>query len=292
MRLAGLLLAFPLLASSAASASEGSCPDSLEITPAQAPRCVDQSRTVVGRLDNVGRSKGGNAYLNFCADFRNCPFSAVIFPKHRDLFPTLDRLVGSEIEVTGRLREYKGRPQIIIEKPEQLGSRSAGSASPDRLVSQPNPVAVDEPAPPPATPRRAPKLSASIPSAELPLPAVTVVAKPAVTEADPTDTVRPSTPAEISPAEVSTFVGQRARVRGRVARFAFEGNDLVARFERGSGNVLFVAVVAEPDVERLSRSAESWDGHDVVIEGDIALYDGVPSIFVRNPKQVTVISDR
>lgn len=292
MRPLVLLLAVLLPAVAPAARADASCPVDAEIPIGAAGRCLGETRTVVGRLDHVGHSKGGNAYLNFCKDFRSCAFSAVVFKKNRGRFPDLDALAGADVAITGKIKEYKGQPQIIVEGPDQLVARveTPPARAPSGLPA-PRAEAPRPPAPalkgviPPAKEAPPPKLTATIPPAQAPAPSE----PPAPVEPE---LVIPVPTPDVTPGEVAKFVGRRARVRGRVARFSFEGNDLVARFERGSGNVLFVAVVAEPDVDRLTRQAEQWDGRNVAIEGEVALYDGIPGIFVRDPKQVTVLGER
>ena len=71
----------------------------------------------------VFTSKAGNTYLDFCEDYRACPFSSVIFSQDRTKFGDLSVLQGQFVEIRGLVSYYKDRPQIIIRAPEQLKLR-------------------------------------------------------------------------------------------------------------------------------------------------------------------------
>lgn len=78
---------------------------------------------VTGRVLKVFTSKAGNTYLDFCEDYRACPFSSVIFSQDRTKFGDLASLQGQVVEIRGLVSYYKERPQIIIRAPEQLKLR-------------------------------------------------------------------------------------------------------------------------------------------------------------------------
>lgn len=78
---------------------------------------------MTGRVLKVFTSKMGNTYLDFCEDYRSCPFSSVIFSEDRAKFGNLLSLQGQVVEIRGLVSYYKERPQIIIRGPEQLKLR-------------------------------------------------------------------------------------------------------------------------------------------------------------------------
>jgi hypothetical protein len=65
-------------------------------------------------------SKTGNTFLDFCADYKTCPFSSVIFASDRNKFGNLETLTGRQVEIRGLISTYNGRPEIIIRDPWQI----------------------------------------------------------------------------------------------------------------------------------------------------------------------------
>ena len=68
----------------------------------------------------VFTSRGGNTFLDFCEDYRNCPFTSVIFSSDKGKFGDLGSLAGRQVEIRGPITAYQGRPEIIIHDPEQI----------------------------------------------------------------------------------------------------------------------------------------------------------------------------
>jgi len=111
---------------------------SLTVTPSALPSssgasetagCVDfrqagdhtgQTGCVSGRILRVFTSRAGNTYLDFCPDYRSCPFSSVIFASDRDKFGDLGTLGGRTVELRGTISVYQGRAQIIVHDPQQI----------------------------------------------------------------------------------------------------------------------------------------------------------------------------
>jgi hypothetical protein len=75
---------------------------------------------VSGRVLKVFTSRGGNTFLDFCEDYRDCPFGSVIFSSDKNKFGDLQSLAGRQIEIRGPITVYQGRPEIIIRDPEQI----------------------------------------------------------------------------------------------------------------------------------------------------------------------------
>src|SRR5579864_871017 len=74
---------------------------------------VGDNVCVSGKVLNV-TEKRGVRFLNFCEDYRVCPFTVVVF--NRDLRDVGDiyRLAGRTIEVHGVVKLYDSRPEIIL----------------------------------------------------------------------------------------------------------------------------------------------------------------------------------
>ena len=90
---------------------------------AEASSHVGEASCISGRILKVFTSKAGNTYLDFCEDYRSCPFSSVIFSEDRGKFGDLSFLQGQVVEIRGLVSYYKERPQIIVREPEQLKLR-------------------------------------------------------------------------------------------------------------------------------------------------------------------------
>jgi len=81
---------------------------------------VGQTGCVSGRVLKVFTSRGGNTFLDFCEDYRECPFTSVIFSSDRQKFGNLQSLAGRETEIRGPITVYQGKPEIIVRDPEQI----------------------------------------------------------------------------------------------------------------------------------------------------------------------------
>lgn len=89
------------------------------ISPVEAGDYNGKTVTVKGFVADVYKSEKV-AYLNFVEKFPNNPFTAVIFARQFEDFPDIGKYRGKDVEVTGRVSIYKGKPQIIINNPNQL----------------------------------------------------------------------------------------------------------------------------------------------------------------------------
>ena len=75
---------------------------------------------VTGRLLRVFTSRGGNSFMDFCADYRSCPFTSVIFASDKAKFGDLGTLAGRQVEIQGTITTYQGHAEIIIHDPQQI----------------------------------------------------------------------------------------------------------------------------------------------------------------------------
>ena len=99
------------------------------VTPGASSDCVDfhdagshtgQAGCVAGRVVRVFTSGSGNTFLDFCADYRNCPFTSVIFASDRSKFGDLATLGGRRVELRGSITVYQGRAEIVVHDPPQI----------------------------------------------------------------------------------------------------------------------------------------------------------------------------
>lgn len=86
----------------------------------EAPDNIGKKFWVKGKIDHVFVSNNGNYFLNFCPDFRDCPFSSLIFSEKAYLFNDINSWSGESVYIYGLIGIYQNRPQIIIENPNQI----------------------------------------------------------------------------------------------------------------------------------------------------------------------------
>jgi hypothetical protein len=86
----------------------------------EAAKHVGEDGCVAGRVVRVYTSRAGNTFLDFCPDYRQCPFTTVIFAKDRSKFGDLETLQGRWVEIRGPIVPYRDRPEIIIHDPDQV----------------------------------------------------------------------------------------------------------------------------------------------------------------------------
>ena len=95
------------------------------------PPCVDirnaaplvgKTGCVAGLVLRVYSARTGNTFLDFCQDYRTCPFSSVIFASDKNKFGDLQSLQGKRVQILGNVVSYQGRAEIIIRDPKQVQS--------------------------------------------------------------------------------------------------------------------------------------------------------------------------
>lgn len=104
--------------SSAAAAQGESC-----VSYADAGNFVGEGKCVFGKVEKVYTSSGGTIFLDFCPDYKTCPFSAVIFKSDSVKFSDLKQYQGKTVEITGLVKTYQGRPEIILSDASQIKIR-------------------------------------------------------------------------------------------------------------------------------------------------------------------------
>ena len=83
---------------------------------------VGKSGCVAGLVLRVYSARTGNTFLDFCQDYRTCPFTSVIFASDKSKFGNLESLQGKRVEIRGDVVTYQGRAEIIIRDPQQVRS--------------------------------------------------------------------------------------------------------------------------------------------------------------------------
>jgi hypothetical protein len=86
-----------------------------------APKKIDENVCVTGKVLKVNSSaRSGTVFLNFCENYRKCPFSVVVFPRDLEKVGDVRALEGRVIEIHGRVKEYKGQAEMVLEDIQQL----------------------------------------------------------------------------------------------------------------------------------------------------------------------------
>ncbi len=83
---------------------------------------VGSLASVRGTLVKTYTSKTSTVFLNFCENYKTCPFSGVIFADDVKKFGDLSRYVGQTITLTGKISSYQGKAEIILSSPSQLSN--------------------------------------------------------------------------------------------------------------------------------------------------------------------------
>jgi micrococcal nuclease len=93
---------------------------SIRISYTEATEHVGEYACVAGRVDHVYTSQKGTIFINFCPDYKTCSFGAVIFGSDSYKFPKPNQYEGKTVEITGLIRSYQGRPEIVLNDPGQI----------------------------------------------------------------------------------------------------------------------------------------------------------------------------
>ena len=111
------LLAFSLLS---AGLSKADC-----IPIAEAKQHIGEIRCVTGKVVRVKQGNRGVHFLDFCEEYRTCPFTVVIFAGDLRNVGNVRRLQGTVVEVHGPVKMYDGRAEIVLKQARQLTGEAA-----------------------------------------------------------------------------------------------------------------------------------------------------------------------
>ena len=93
------------------------------IAPGQAQAHVGQVVTVEGTVSDVFATRSGVTFLDIGGSYPNNSFAVVIFKDDANKFPDADSLSGKTIDVTGAIRLFRGKPEIVLSDPGQLKTK-------------------------------------------------------------------------------------------------------------------------------------------------------------------------
>lgn len=89
-------------------------------TYAEAGGHIGETALVTGTIVEVFTSATNTTFLDYCANYKTCPFTAVIFSSDKSKFPNLFQYQGKEIMIKGEIKTYQGRAEIILSDPSQI----------------------------------------------------------------------------------------------------------------------------------------------------------------------------
>jgi hypothetical protein len=100
-------------------AVERPAPGNKVFPPREAGKHIGETATIRGKVAEVFVSPKGTVFVNFDRAFPDTEFYAVCFGEAIPM-DDLKKLLGKTISVTGPIREYFGRAQIILRSRDQV----------------------------------------------------------------------------------------------------------------------------------------------------------------------------
>ncbi|MBI4066058.1 hypothetical protein HY412_02625 [Candidatus Kaiserbacteria bacterium] len=92
----------------------------------EAPAHIGDYASVRGTLVDAYTSKTGTVFLDFCKNYKTCPFSGVIFADDVKKFGLpaqagdLSKYNGTIVTITGKISSYQNKAEIVLSSPSQL----------------------------------------------------------------------------------------------------------------------------------------------------------------------------
>ena len=90
------------------------------IVPETASSHLGETATVKGAVADVHTARSGVTFIDIGGRYPHNAFTAVIFSEDAGKFPDVGALSGRVVEITGLVRLYKGKPEIILRSASQL----------------------------------------------------------------------------------------------------------------------------------------------------------------------------
>jgi DNA/RNA endonuclease YhcR with UshA esterase domain len=114
-----LVVTITCLLTAPAWADDAKTNSAVKITAVEAKKYVGKEAIVSGKVAEVYKSEKV-VHLNLEKPFPDHPFTAVIFAAKTNLFGDFDKMKGKNVEITGKVVDYRGKPEIVIESTNQL----------------------------------------------------------------------------------------------------------------------------------------------------------------------------
>jgi hypothetical protein len=91
----------------------------IKIGALEASKYYDESMVVTGVVARVSILPH-IAFLDFDLPGEDSPFTAVIFRDHLRMFGDVQMYEGQNVEISGTIMEFRGKPEIVLESPDQI----------------------------------------------------------------------------------------------------------------------------------------------------------------------------
>jgi DNA/RNA endonuclease YhcR with UshA esterase domain len=91
----------------------------IKCTAADAKNHIGAKATVTGTVAEIHKTASVIS-LNFDEAYPKNVFAAAIFARNTNQFTEVDKLKGKTVEVTGTIKEYRNRTEIVLESTNQL----------------------------------------------------------------------------------------------------------------------------------------------------------------------------
>ena len=92
---------------------------------ADAHQHIGSNRCITGKVLRVEEGTKGVTYLDFCEDYRVCPFTVVVFASDLKHVGDVRQLKDKVVEIHGDIKQYDTRAEIILSRPSQLAGKTA-----------------------------------------------------------------------------------------------------------------------------------------------------------------------
>ncbi len=119
MKIYSLLLGLTALGIGPVLAQDTNNAAPAKIGAMEAAQHYGQNLTVTGMVAQV-TLRPGIVFINLDQPYPNSPFAAVIFPSATNRFADLKSLKGRPVEITGMIKNYRDKPEVVIQNPRQL----------------------------------------------------------------------------------------------------------------------------------------------------------------------------
>ena len=94
-----------------------------QVSPDSAQYHIGEMTTICGQVAGTHLTKAGMTFINFGKGYPNQSFVGVIMAKDSQNFKEwrpVDYLKGKKVCVMGTVKQYNGKPEIIIKSPTQI----------------------------------------------------------------------------------------------------------------------------------------------------------------------------
>ena len=81
---------------------------------------IGETLCVKGHVLKISVGASGIHFLNFCEDYRTCPFTVVVFARDLRDVGDVRSLENRDIEVYGLVKSYQGQTEIVLRDVSQL----------------------------------------------------------------------------------------------------------------------------------------------------------------------------